>query len=537
MAPREPEDPQRVGPYRILGRLGSGGMGVVFAATNGDGTCVAVKLIHAEHATDTDFRARFTREVELMRRVAGVCAVAVLDADTGARRPWLATPYVAGPTLRDHIRAHGPLTGGMLTGFAAGVAEALAAIHRAGIVHRDLKPANVLLSPQGPQVLDFGIARAADESGLTRTGGLVGSPGWISPEQYRGQAAGPPADVFAWGALVAYAATGRPPFGTGAVDVLAFRVLQAPPDLAGIGEPLHGLLLAAMNKTPEHRPSAEQLLAALTTPWQNQHTPPHPEDGTQVLTRLLHHEWTTPAPARSRPVPHQHPASRPRREPLLTPGVIATGLALLLFALAAGTGAGLLMREHDTDQAQEPGTRPTAETVTATGEPTRAAEDTSVEPLAEEEASAPPTTDPAGFTVLVPRDWTREVEQNSVFYRSPDGDSYLQVDFTPHTTDDEYRHVIELEENALRAGNLTGYERVRVEDVTFGTDYLSAAEWEFTWVRGGQQRRFLSRNIAVTHGRHVTVAWAAPTAVWADQTREREAALASFTPLASFDPP
>ncbi|MCX4582469.1 serine/threonine-protein kinase [Streptomyces sp. NBC_01481] len=252
-------DPERIASYRVLGRLGSGGMGTVYAATDPAGHRVAVKVIHAQHAANSEFRARFHREVEVLRRVGGTCLVPLLDAAPGADVPWLATEYVPGPTLQQHLAAGEPLSGIQLHLFAAGTAGALAAIHAAGVVHRDLKPTNVILAPQGPRVLDFGIAHVVDGTAITRTGIMSGTPGWISPEHYRDGADGTPGDVFAWGALIAYAATGRLPFGSGAPDVVAFRVMREQPDLNCVPDDLRGLVEACLAKEPGKRPTAETL--------------------------------------------------------------------------------------------------------------------------------------------------------------------------------------------------------------------------------------------------------------------------------------
>ncbi|MFD9460840.1 serine/threonine protein kinase [Streptomyces sp. NPDC060027] len=254
--PAHAGDPSRIGPYRIIGRLGAGGMGTVHAGVAPDGTRVAVKVIHPAQAQEPEFRARFRREVELSSRVAGPYLIPLLRADANAATPWLATAYVPGPTLNQQVLAHGPLTGASLYAFATATAQALAAVHAVGVVHRDVKPQNVILTPAGPHVLDFGIAHAADGTSVTRTGVMTGTPGWISPEQYRTGATGPAGDVFAWGALVAYAATGRTPFGTGAPDVVAFRVMSGDPDLDGVPAPLREIVRRALAKEPESRPSA-----------------------------------------------------------------------------------------------------------------------------------------------------------------------------------------------------------------------------------------------------------------------------------------
>ncbi|GAX58261.1 serine/threonine protein kinase [Streptomyces olivochromogenes] len=236
--------------------LGAGGMGTVYAAVGERGERVAVKVVHAGQAADEQFRARFRREVQVLGRVSGPCLVPLLEADPEAETPWLATAYVPGLTLAQHAAAHGPLAGIQLHLFAAGAAGALAAVHAVGVVHRDLKPANVILAPDGPRVLDFGIAHVADGTAVTRTGMLTGTPGWLSPEYYRDGTAGPPGDVFAWGALLAFAATGRHPFGTGNAEAVAFRVLNGEPDLAGVPDELAGVVESCLAKDPAHRPSS-----------------------------------------------------------------------------------------------------------------------------------------------------------------------------------------------------------------------------------------------------------------------------------------
>ncbi|MFE9243878.1 serine/threonine-protein kinase [Nocardiopsis sp. NPDC006938] len=326
--------PRSIGRYRVLKRLGAGGMGVVYAASTPEGQAVAVKTVHAEYAENADFRARFAREVALLRRVGGACVVPLLDADTAADRPWLVTPLIEGPTLGAHVREHGPLAPELWGGLAAGVAEALLSVHSQGVVHRDLKPANVILSPSGPRVLDFGIARAVDETALTRTGSVIGSAGWISPQHYRGEAATFADDVFAWGALVAYAATGRSPFGGGAPDAVSYRVLHEAPDLTGLTGPLAPLVERALDKSAERRPSAAELV---------RETGGGPgadsaEAAARAVTELLRHSWSgvPEAPTRqhrvrvgTRPAP-----SRGTRGRALALGAGAT--ALLLAVVAGG---------------------------------------------------------------------------------------------------------------------------------------------------------------------------------------------------------
>ncbi|MFE5298099.1 serine/threonine-protein kinase [Streptomyces sp. NPDC056632] len=291
-----PGDPARVGPYRIVGRLGAGGMGTVYAALDSSGDRLAVKVVHPAQAGDEEFRSRFRREVALTSRVSGPCLVPVVAADCEAERPWLATPYIPGPTLQQHIAAHGPLHGAVLHALAAGTATALASVHEAGVIHRDIKPGNVILSPSGPRLLDFGIAHAFDGTSVTRTGMLTGTPGWISPEQYRTGSVGPESDVFAWGALVAYAGTGRHPFGTGAPDTVAFRVMSQDPDLAGLPEDLALLVADAMSKEASDRPTAKSLGDACGGLLAKESTQVLPQDdSTPVLVDgLVSDHWSLP---------------------------------------------------------------------------------------------------------------------------------------------------------------------------------------------------------------------------------------------------
>ncbi|WP_155347395.1 serine/threonine-protein kinase, partial [Acrocarpospora pleiomorpha] len=249
--PLLPDDPQQIGPYRLLGRLGEGGMGTVYLATGDTGRLVAIKVIRTGYASD-HFAARFHAEVTHARRVASFCTAQVLDdGTTRDGRPYMVTEYIPGTPLSQQISRHGALDPGQLHGVAIGVATALAAIHVAGLVHRDLKPANVILSMSGPRVIDFGIARALDAtSGPTQAGEVVGSPGWWAPEQVNGSEVGPWTDIFAWGCLVSYAGTGRHPYGHGDASLMAARVLNTHPDLGDLPPPLNDLAHRATSPDP-----------------------------------------------------------------------------------------------------------------------------------------------------------------------------------------------------------------------------------------------------------------------------------------------
>jgi hypothetical protein len=258
-----PSDPESVGPYRLIRRLGTGGMGQVYLASSAGGRLVAVKVIRPELAADRGFRSRFEREVRAARSVSGMFTAPVVDADADGQPPWLATAYVPGPSLSDAVAERGPMPPDVVLTLAAGLAEALVAIHAAGLVHRDLKPSNVLLARDGPRVIDFGISRASDASVLTQTGMIMGSPGYFSPEQAEGRPVGSSGDVFGLGALLAFAASGEGPFGTGPAAAVAFRVVNAAPNLSGVPELLRPMIERCLAKDPAARPTPGQLLASL----------------------------------------------------------------------------------------------------------------------------------------------------------------------------------------------------------------------------------------------------------------------------------
>ncbi|WP_433335151.1 serine/threonine-protein kinase [Spirillospora sp. CA-294931] len=264
-SPLRTSDPERLGSYRITGRLGRGGMGTVYLGEDERGRQVAVKVINAELADEEAFRARFRREVTAARQVRRFCTAAVLDARLDGEPLYVVTEFVDGPGLDQAVAERGPMYGGNLEGLAVGIATALSAIHGAGIVHRDLKPSNVMLSSTGPRVIDFGIARALDAvDGPTRTGQFVGTPSYIAPEILRGGEITPAADVFSWGCVVAYAGTGRAPFAGNTVPEIIHRVISDPPVLDGLDPALLPLVSRALAKDPAQRPSHNELLTSLT---------------------------------------------------------------------------------------------------------------------------------------------------------------------------------------------------------------------------------------------------------------------------------
>jgi serine/threonine protein kinase len=257
-------DPERIGPYVILGRLGAGSMGEVYLGRSASGRLVAVKTIRPGLAEEAGFRTRFAQEVAAARKVSGVFTAAVVEADPDADLPWLATAYVPAPSLARLVKACGPMPVAAVRWLAAGCAEALASIHAAGLVHRDLKPSNVLVAPDGPKVIDFGVARAAERIALTTARGAIGTPAYMAPEQARDtKQASVASDVYSLGATLVFAATGHPPYaGDTVMDVLA-RLATEPPDLSGLPAELAGLAGACLQRVPSARPTSSQVLAEL----------------------------------------------------------------------------------------------------------------------------------------------------------------------------------------------------------------------------------------------------------------------------------
>jgi serine/threonine protein kinase len=310
--PLRPDDPTRIGHYRLTARLGSGGMGVVYLGVSWDGAPVAVKVLRRELAGDQEFRHRFGREVAALVRVKGVCTVRVIEADSQSSTPFVVTEYAPGPSLSEYIDKHGSVDPEMLFGLATGLAEALTTIHAAGIMHRDLKPSNIILTDAGPKVIDFGIARRQDTRGVTKTGMMIGSLGFMAPEQISGRP-GPEADVFAWGVTVAYAATGRSPFGAGNSHSILYRVMYGDPDIASVPDSLLPLVEASLAKDPQSRPTAQQLLDRLTS------ASSRPENVNDTPTQVIlartwqsgSHPSLPPAsrPAAPDPAPPRQPAA------------------------------------------------------------------------------------------------------------------------------------------------------------------------------------------------------------------------------------
>ncbi|MFJ2030059.1 serine/threonine protein kinase [Streptosporangium sp. NPDC087985] len=319
--PLSAEDPPRLGPFELTGRLGEGGQGVVYLGRGPAGEQVAVKLLHHGLAADPDARARFLREVSVAQRVARFCTASVLHADLAGSQPYIVSEYVPGPSLRQLVDREGPRRGAALERLAISTATALSAIHRAGILHRDFKPANVLMGPEGPVVIDFGIARALDSPGTTATGMAMGTPSYLSPEQLNGNEVTAAADVFAWGVTMVFAATGKPAFGADSIAVVMNRILTVEPELGGLEGQLRALVAACLSKDPSLRPTAEELVS-------------HLMGATLVSPARQQAPSATPPPQFSPAAPPAAPAQRGRR-PRWPIGLLLAGTAVL--GVAAGT--------------------------------------------------------------------------------------------------------------------------------------------------------------------------------------------------------
>ncbi|CCK30651.1 serine/threonine protein kinase [Streptomyces davaonensis JCM 4913] len=324
--PLHKDDPKSVGGYRLVDRLGAGGMGVVYQGRARSGRDVAVKVVHAQYAADPVFRARFRQEIEAVRKVSGAFTAPVVDADPEAARPWMATQYVPGRSLASRIRESGPLREDELRRLALGLVEALRDIHRAGVVHRDLKPANVLLADDGPRVIDFGISRATENVTLTETGQMIGTPPFMSPEQLTdARSVGPASDVFSLGALLVYTLTGRGPFDADSPYLTAYRVVHDEPVLDGVRQPLRTILESCLAKEAAERPGLEDVARELARVLPEADTDGAPQ------TVTLRGDFTAPADTRGPdPTGSTSPGRRRRLRPLwaatATIGALTLGL-------------------------------------------------------------------------------------------------------------------------------------------------------------------------------------------------------------------
>ena len=341
MKPLEPGDARRAGQYRLVAELGEGGMGRVLLGVAPDGRLVALKQVHPEFAHNARFRTRFKQEVQASQRVSGAFTAAVMDADADAETPWLASVFVTGPSLKEAVEATGPLPVESVRRLAVGLATALIEIHRVGLIHRDLKPGNVLLTGDGPRVIDFGIARATEGgSDLTGTGGIVGSPAFMSPEQAESRPLTPASDVFSLGGLLVMAATGRGPFAGSTTAQMLYNVVHAVPDLTGLPPEIRTLVEPCLAKDPARRPSPQRILDFLgsvapgTRPWPEA---VHRLIGTQEAAVRTALSWPVPEP-----VPVPAPQRRRRWFPVVT--VLST-----VAALAAGSLLAVTLTAKDPD--------------------------------------------------------------------------------------------------------------------------------------------------------------------------------------------
>jgi hypothetical protein len=524
----EPGEPEWVGKYRLQGELGRGGMGRVFLARSPGGRLVAVKVIRAELAGDPDFRARFAREVATARTVSGIFTAPVVDADLDAAQPWLVTAYVDGPSLADAVGGDGPLPVESVVPLAAGLAEGLGAIHAAGVVHRDLKPSNVLLGSDGPRIIDFGISRAAEATELTRAGWVVGSPGFMSPEQAEGSEAGPASDIFSLGAVLTFAATGAEPFGTGPVTALLYRVVHSPPALGGLPPQLRPLVERCLAKDPGQRPTTEQILADLRTahlsadwlPWRGVQpgARPLPADATHLAAGEPA-SFTVPqtapvrdislqptqasagrpeaatagmppaygAPGRPPPAPatgRSARANRPRWKPVLAAGVMAGALA----TLAAVPISHWLTAAQSAGPAAQPPPSTAAHTGTAT--PAQA-------PATPAGLSWTRYHDPSGFSINLPAGWTvnSEAATEVHFTGSPHG-FVVVVAWTRHPRPDQLADW--RQQAAAKAQADPTYQQISIRRVTYRG--YNAADWEFTNVYQGELTHVIDRGFIVQPG-------------------------------------
>ncbi|MFB7507750.1 serine/threonine-protein kinase [Streptomyces broussonetiae] len=330
----EAELPEYAGHYPLESCLGSGGMGVVHLARSTSGLKLAVKVVHAEFARDPEFRGRFRQEVAAARRVSGAFTAPVVDADPEAARPWMATLFIPGPTLSEHVKRNGPMPAAQLRRLMAGLAEALRDIHRVGVVHRDLKPSNVLLAEDGPKVIDFGISRPKDSELRTETGKLIGTPPFMAPEQFRRpREVGPAADIFALGSVLVHAATGRGPFDSDSPYVVAYQVVHDEPDLTGVPESLAPLVLRCLAKEPEDRPTPDELMRELRSVAASYDT--------QAFIPAQRTGDDAPAPEPSGAGPAPGPRGRFGRRAALAAGALVLALGAVLTGLLwPGDGGG-----------------------------------------------------------------------------------------------------------------------------------------------------------------------------------------------------
>jgi hypothetical protein len=518
-----PGDPGAVGKYRLVGRLGQGGMGQVYLGESPGGRLVAVKLIRAELAGDPDFRARFAREVATARTVSGIYTVPVVDADVDGAQPWLVTAYVEGPSLADAVRDFGPFAPDQVLTLAAGLAEGLEVIHAADVVHRDLKPSNVLLAQDGPRIIDFGISRAGNLPGVTRTGLVTGSPGYMSPEQAEGGAAGPASDVFSLGSVLAFAVTGREPFGSGSGPSVLYRVVHSQPDADGIPEPLRSLVRRCLEKDPALRPTAGQVVAEFgslrpgtgrsgtgvggwTPPARGQTPgqeignvrvpgPPVPYRPTVTSARADSGDPVGPAgPGVGRgPGTWTAGAADPPtlQQPGRTRGRRGNGLAWAAAAVAVVAVAGTVIAvavSHRSAQAN-PGPGAGATVPASPSAPASASGSVA--------AGWVRYTDPSGFSVKIPPGWTvTSSGTDEVRFNGPMPGDVILIAWTDQPKADA---LADWEQQAAaKAQTDPTYQQISIQRVHYRG--WNAADWEFINSYAGKPTEVLDRGFVVTPG-------------------------------------
>lgn len=481
-------------------------MGQVYLGQSPGGRPVAVKVIRADLAGDPDFRARFAREVATARTVSGIFTVPVVDADTDARQPWLVTAYVDGPSLADAVAQGGPFPADRLRALAAGLAEGLEAIHAAGVVHRDLKPSNVLLAPDGPRIIDFGISRAMEGGGLTGTNIVVGSPGFMSPEQATGALTGPPSDIFSLGSVLAFAATGRAPFGSGSSETLLFRVVHLEPDVAGVPDVARPLIQACLTKYPGQRPTAAQIVAgfipgatddmAVPPPAPVRPSPvppPRTQSPAPAETESLAKTWGLAVPAPDgQPWLFGHPSAKPGADRQPTQpgrgnrGQLAVGIAAVAVLVVAGTLTAIAMsRSHS-----QPGSAAALSSTAWVG--TTAAASTSGLP-----AGWTTFSDPGEFSIGLPAGWAvKSSTSDEINFSGPQPGYIIRVAWTHRPQPDAYADW--QSQSTGKSSDDPGYHLIGITRV----DYRgwNTADWEFVDTADGGLDHYLDRGFIVKPG-------------------------------------
>ncbi|WP_017586507.1 serine/threonine-protein kinase [Nocardiopsis ganjiahuensis] len=528
--------------YELVSEVGRGGMGRVWRAHDtGLNRTVAVKEILLGPGLDEAERARVAartrREAQATAMGQHPNIVTVHDIVEDDGRPWIVMELLDGDSLHRLVRDRGPAPAERVAAWGSALLDALTTAHAQGITHRDVKPENVMVTASGRVVLtDFGIATIVDTAAVTQTGGVLGSAAYVAPERLASEPATPASDLWSLGATLYHAATGVSPFQREGVPATLHAVLSADPPEAlpgPLGEAIGGLLA----KNPAERLDArgcQELLAAAARGehsggWTGGlHRPPPAPGGTGTQG------MPAPTLAAVPPTAPATPTGRPRR--------LSWPVVVLTLGLAAVVAAAVLVVVNPwAEGGEEPGQAGqdvSASSPSPEADPTgQAAEEQTNETTAQtadEEPAAPGMTwtrDPEGFSLLVPDGWIRRTDGASVFYDSPTSNAYLQVDRTPHSTDDEYAHVVEQENASVEGNRLPSYERIRLEDVTDRTSFASAADWEFTWDRGEGTWRLLARNIAVAEGGdYYTLAWSSSESVWAEDEQWRDHAVDSFDP-------